>query len=180
MTVTRLLTVLTLSMPSAASAGAQTPDPVRVQTGGSATATAVGTTSLQDTHDGTVAATVVDVWRVLPAVYESLSIPITLRDSASMQIGNGGLQVRRMLGGTMVSRYFTCGNTSGGASALTYELFVMITTQVSAALDGGTRIATQMTVKGKPMSYSGGWIPCGSSTSLEQRIVDGVNQQLKR
>jgi hypothetical protein len=103
-----------------------------------------------------------------------------MRDQATMQIGNGGFEVRRLLGGTIVSRLFHCGDTSTGSSALNYDLFVSVATQIRPDAAGETLLSTTTTVRAKPISLSGNWIRCESLGLLEQRIVDGVAKQLSR
>jgi hypothetical protein len=155
--------------------GGPSTETVRVGDGGSLN---MGVSTLQDSHSRTVPAPLADVWRVLPAVLDSLGIPITTRDAASGQVGTTGLEVRRTLGGTMVSRYFTCGGNQGGSSALSYDLFVILMIHAQADPAGGTALTTSMTVRGKPISTSGDWMACESRGLLEQRIADGVVARL--
>lgn len=124
-------------------------------------------------HRATIAAPLADVWAALPSVLDSLGVPVTMRDPATHRVGNAGYDVRRTLGGTIVSRYFDCGANRGGSAATSYDLFVSVLTTAST-VDGGTQLATDVTVKGKPVTYSGAWVNCESVGLLEQRIADGV------
>jgi hypothetical protein len=167
--------VLIAGCASGTASGRSTTETVRVGNGGSLN---MGTSTLQDAHSRTVPAPFADVWRVLPAALDSLGVPITTRDAASGQVGTTGLEVRRTLGGTMVSRYFTCGGTQSGNSALSYDLFVILMVRAQANPAGGTALTTSMNVRGKPIATFGDWIPCESMGLLEQRIVDGVVARL--
>ena len=165
-----LLALATLTACASASSSGNT-ETVRVSSTG---ATTLGVSTLQDAQRRTIAAPFADVWRVLPAVLDSLGIPITTRDAATGQVGTTGLEVRRTLGHTMVSRYFACGNEQDATSAVSFDLFLTLMVQVQPAPAGGTSLATLTTVRAKPITYSGGWISCESRGLLEQRIADEV------
>lgn len=167
-----LLSLATLTAcASASTSGHPNTETVRVSSTG---ATTLGVSTLQDAQRRTVAAPFADVWRVLPSVLDSLGIPITTRDAATGQVGTTGQEVRRTLGHTMVSRYFACGNEQDATSAVSFDLFLTLMVQAQPVSTGGTSLAMVTTVRAKPITYSGGWIPCESRGLLEQRIVDEV------
>jgi hypothetical protein len=168
--------LLLVSLAGCGSSGAlpgrtQPTETVRVSSAGQ---TALGTSTLRDDHAATIAAPYDAVWAALPAVFDSLGIPVTVRDAASGQVGNTGFEVRRLLGGTMVSRYFDCGGDRATSSALSYDLFVAVTARLSRPSATETGLSTTTTVRGRPISTAGGWTPCESLGLLERRIVDAV------
>jgi hypothetical protein len=155
------------------------PATVRVST---ATGTAMAVT-LSNSTDANVSAlpySVDDVWRVLPAVYDSLGIPITLRDGAKRVIGNDGLNIRRRLGTTPLQRYLDCGNTQGAPSADTYEIHMTMQSVVSAGDGGGSKLSTVIEAMGKPVAFSGEFVRCGTTGALEKRIAESVNGRLRK
>ncbi|MEP6733285.1 MAG: hypothetical protein ABJE10_21760 [bacterium] len=121
-------------------------------------------------------ASIAEVWRVLPSVLDSLGVKVATVNSTTYDIGNTGLDVRRQLGSTMVSKYFDC--PAGGAMSL--DLFVSVVVHLDPASPSTTNLLTRLAVKGKPISYSGGWVNCSSTGVLEQRIAEGVNARLGR
>ena len=140
----------------------------------------MGTTELTDTREEVLPAKFAAVWSVLPVVYDSLGIPVTVRDPATGMVGNGGYDVRRLLGGTMVNRYFDCGEGRGGSSALSYDLFVTVMSHVVEKSPGETTLSTSTVVRARPISNSGQWIRCETRGLLEQRIEAGVIARLTK
>jgi hypothetical protein len=121
-----------------------------------------------------------DVWRVLPAVYDSLAIPLSTVDAASRTIGNSGFSGRRRLGKTPMIRFFDCGSTQGGPSAETYDLHISVLSQVRPGESGAATLTTTIEVMGRPVAFSGEYVRCSSMGVLESRIADGVKAQLQR
>jgi hypothetical protein len=81
---------------------APVPETVRVMGSANRAGTiAMGVTGTPATaRSFSVLAPAADVWRALPAAYESLGIPISTMDSATCTLGNAGFNVRRQLGST--------------------------------------------------------------------------------
>ncbi len=117
------------------------------------------------------------VWRVLPAVYDSVAIPVTTLNQAGRSIGNAGFNIRRRLGKTALTRLIDCGSTQGGPSADTYDIRFAITTELRAS-GTGTDLITTVDAMGRPAAFSGEYIRCSSNGVLEGRIADLVKQQL--
>src|SRR4051812_30130029 len=77
---------------------APVPQTMRV-VGGGAGSIAMGMSgSTVDARASAIAAPLADVWRVLPAAYESLNIPLSTVDTTTWVIGNSGFNLRRRLG----------------------------------------------------------------------------------
>jgi hypothetical protein len=158
---------------------APAPQTVRVSGGGSGPLAMGMTPSPADARASTVSAPLAEVWRVLPAAYESLNIPVSTVDTATGVMGNSGFNVRRRLGTVPLIRLIDCGTTQGGPSAETYDIRLTVTTRVTA-VDGGTRLATTVEPMGKPAAFSGEYIRCSSMGTLESRLADAVKARLAK
>jgi hypothetical protein len=130
----------------------------------------------QGRHAAVANGSIADVWRLLPLVLDSLGVTVATMNAATYDIGNTGFDVRRKLGAAVVSTYFDC--PAGGAMSL--DLYVSLLVHLEAASPTTTNLLTTVTVKGKPITYSGGWVNCSPTGLLEQRIADAVNARLKR
>ena len=163
-----------------APAPAANPTTVRVTgSGGSAI-----TMSMVDDGPGvlsrTVAGSVDDVFTALPAVYDSLGIPLTDRDAATHIVGNSGFNTRRRLGKTPLGRYFDCGSTQGAPSVDSYDIHLSVLSKVQPGSSAGlSTITTIVEVMGRPAAFSGEYVKCSTNGVLEQRIVDGVKARLR-
>jgi len=119
-----------------------------------------------------VAAPLDAVWSALPAVHDSLGIPVTARDESSRTIGNDGLNVRRRLGRVGLQRYLDCGSTQGGPNAETYEVHLSVRTQVLPAATGSSRVSSTVQAQARPVNFAGDWIRCTSKNTLEKAIAE--------
>lgn len=118
----------------------------------------------------TIDAASVDVWEILPSVFEQLQIPITLSDPGKKELGNQGYRARRIEGSRM-SKYFRCGTGMLGALADEYNITLSIVTRLTDAPGGGTRILTVVDAIGRPRATSGNPLRCESSGVLELRVA---------
>lgn len=161
--------------------GASRPDVVEtVRISGSGGAGQVSTTSSTATNVATVPFPLESVWRVLPAVYDSLGIRISAPDAASHTVGNTGFKIRRQLGDVALSKYINCGNAQGPPSADTYEVQMSVTTQLQPSPSGGTTLMTNVVSSARPIVISGEYANCSSRGTLEAKVVEGVKARLKR
>lgn len=110
------------------------------------------------------------VWRALPAVYDSIGIPVSKLDTLTHVIGTEGFRLRRRLGGVSLTRYLDCGQAQGFRSAETYEINLAVITQLQPADAGGTTAATTVQASAKPINFAGEFAPCSSSGDLEKRV----------
>jgi hypothetical protein len=118
------------------------------------------------------------VWTVLPAVYDSLGIPIATVDSKRFLIGNTGFKAHQKLGKIALSKLIDCGRTQGFPSADSYEIHLQITTQVQPKEQGST-LSTLVEAAGRPASLSGDYVKCSTNGALEAAIIAGVRDRLK-
>jgi hypothetical protein len=125
-----------------------------------------------------VPASIDRIWAVLPAVYDSLQIPVTDRDETEHRIGNQGLRVRGRLGGVPLTRYFNCGSSQGGPNAETYQLHISVLT-FARAQGPATAMATTLQATARPVTLSGEAVQCSSTGALENRIVAMVRERAR-
>ncbi len=121
-----------------------------------------------------------DVWRVLPAAFDSLGLKVSVMDKAQRVIGIEGLKVRVQLGRTPLSRYMDCGQTQIGPNADSYDVLLSVVTTVQAVATGGSSITTNFDAAAKPIAFSQAFSRCSSRGLFESRLVDLVKRQLQR
>lgn len=157
-------------------AGSDVPQTVRVATGaGTMMASMV---SSDASNVVTVSAPVDRVWQVMPWVFDSLGIKVSIADAASHTIGDRTLKLRRQLGNVALSKYIDCGNAQGPPSADTYEIQASIMTQLRADASGGTTVTTTVETSGRPVMLSGEYANCSSRGVLEAKIVSLIKARV--
>ncbi|MEA3244625.1 MAG: hypothetical protein U9Q74_00570 [Gemmatimonadota bacterium] len=118
------------------------------------------------------------VWKVLPAAFDSVAVPIAHLDPATKTIGNEGFKIRQRLGKVSLSRYFDCGTTQIGPNADSYDVFLTVMVQVQAA-GTGSKLVTNVEASARPITFSQAYSRCSSRGSLEARLLDAIKAQLK-
>jgi hypothetical protein len=118
------------------------------------------------------------VWKVLPAAFDSVAVPVAHLDPATKTIGNEGFKIRQRLGKVALSRYFDCGTTQIGPNADSYDVFLTVMVQVQPA-GAGTRLVTNVEASARPITFSQAYSRCTSRGSLETRLLDAIRAQLK-
>lgn len=119
------------------------------------------------------------VWSILPAVYDSIGIPVSTIDPNRRIIGNPGFKAHKKLGSTSLARYIDCGRTQGFPSADSYDIHLNITTHVAAgSTSSSSQISTMVEAAGRPMAFSGEYTRCSSLGALESAINDAVRKKL--
>ncbi len=119
------------------------------------------------------------IWDALPAVYDSLGLPITDRNVQARTIGTSSLKLRRRLGNVPLSRYLDCGNTQGSPSADSYDVLLTVTTRLAPSADS-TAVITRVEALARPTFVSGEYVNCGSTRALEKRFFDLLSAQVNR
>jgi hypothetical protein len=120
------------------------------------------------------------VWKILPAVFDSVAVPVGLLDPTSHTIGNRGFKLRGKLGKVPLGRYIDCGTTQIGPNAESYDITLTLTTALTPAAGGGTSMAINMEASAKPLAFAQEPFRCGTKAALEQRVVDLTNALLSR
>ncbi|MDA1082575.1 MAG: hypothetical protein O2973_13070 [Gemmatimonadetes bacterium] len=118
------------------------------------------------------------IWRILPAAFDSVSVPVTHVDPASKTIGNSGFKTRLRLGKTPLSRFIECGTTQIGPNADSYDVYMTLLVQVVP--DGtGSRLVTTFEASARPISFSQSYSRCSSRGTLESRLLAAITAQLQ-
>jgi hypothetical protein len=128
----------------------------------------------------TIAAPLDAVWKSLPAVFDSLGIPVNSLDQSTRSFGNAGFKLTKRLGKTALSEYIDCGKTQAFQSADTYEIYLVVMLQLHSPDPAKTMIATSVQASGKPLTVRGDYTRCSSKAELENRIVDRIRAEVKR
>jgi len=128
----------------------------------------------------TIASPLNSAWRAMPAVYQSLKIPLTTVDQASHTIGNEGMKVLKKLGDVSLSKYIDCGNSQIGPNADSYDVHLSIVSQLIANPNGTTKLVTNFVASARPLAYAQEYSHCSSKGVLEAKIVDELNAALAK
>lgn len=172
-----LLSLVTLAACASGSTTTGRPETMRV-VGSGGIATGGFTMNATSSASVTKVAFPLDlVWRALPAVYDSLKIPPTTLDRKTHQFGNEGLRIRQRLAGVSLSKYIDCGQAQIGPSADSYDIFLNVTTTLTAAGAGETEVATMVEAAAKPL-IGQDYTRCTSKGTLENLISSIVAAKL--
>lgn len=180
--------LLTLSAVSAAlllgacasSGSGPTPARPATQTMGSADVGMITVTNATTADVSHLPYSVDAVWRIMPSVFDSVGVPITLLDQASHSIGNQGYKLRGRLGKVTLSRLLDCGNTQIGPNADTYDVYMSVVTTIQAEGASGAKLSTVVDAKARPITYNQGYSNCSSRGGIEIKIADLVKARLSK
>lgn len=176
----RLLIVCVILLPACASSGSSSTSSARPATSTIRSA-AVGSITMTNatTADVTHLASTPDaVFRILPSVFDSVSIPVNTIDPSRKQVGNSGFKIRARLGKAPLSRYLDCGNTQIGPNADSYDVMLTVMTTVSPEGSTGAVLSTTVDAQAKPVTYNQAYSHCSSKGGIEIRISDLVKARL--
>lgn len=172
---------LSACAPSQGPSSTPTPDQtIRIPTGGGGRGATLAIASSTSPSVKTIGATAARIWSVLPAVYDSLGVAVTDRDSAARTIGNSSFKIRRRFGDVPLSRYLDCGSTQGAPSADSYEILMSMTTRLQSGRGDSTTVSTTVDAMGRPVFLSSEYIHCGSKGGIEKRFFDILRAELLR
>lgn len=144
---------------------------VRVGGVGAQSTTVLATVATVAPGVAKILAPIDQVWRALPAVYDSLGIPVDRLEHDKHIIGNPGFELRRRLGGVALRRYLDCGQAQGGPSADTYEVTLSVLTELQPA-EAGTTAATVVQATARPVTFAGERTTCKSTGEIERRVAE--------
>jgi hypothetical protein len=116
------------------------------------------------------AAPVEKVWKVLPAVFDSLSMTISMLDPTTHTIGNRGFKVRGKLGKVGLAHYIDCGTTQIGPNAESYDVTLTLITTLTATAGGATAMTIDFEASAKPLAFAQEPFHCSSKGTMEQRV----------
>jgi hypothetical protein len=126
-----------------------------------------------------VSAHVDAVWRALPAVYDSLAVPVTTLISQSRTIGNEGFKIRRRLGKTPLSTYLECGRSQVEPNANEYEISMSVVTSAHASDSTLTTVTTTVQASARGLQFAGQFSQCTSKGALETKLQALLKQALE-
>ena len=118
-----------------------------------------------------IVAPIEQVWRVLPAVFDSLGVAVSTVDQAQHVIGNDALKVRQRLGKAPLSRYLDCGQTQIGPNADSYDVVLTLLVQLKPNGVGSTTLLSTVEATAKPIAYAQSASACSSKGALESRLT---------
>lgn len=127
-----------------------------------------------------VGAPVEQVWRSLPAVFDSLAIPIAMLDGRTHTIGTENAKVRQRLGKVALSRYLDCGTTQIGPNADSYQVFLTVFVTAGSGANGTTDLTITIDANAQPIAFSQAASHCSSKGVLEARILELTSAQARR
>lgn len=119
------------------------------------------------------------VWRTLPAVFDSLGVPVNKMDPATHTIGNEAYAIRRRLKNVPLSRYIDCGSSQLGPSADDYDVRLSVLVEVHGSA-GTSTMTTTVSAVARPVNYAQDYSACTSRGGLESKIVQLVNARLAK
>ena len=108
--------------------------------------------------------------------FTDYSIPVTLNNPTSGQIGNPDFyRSARFMGRPMVE-LVSCGSGITGPNAATYRIFMSMLATVKANAQGQAVVSMTFTASARDVAggASGDRLPCGSSGNVEQRFLERV------
>jgi hypothetical protein len=140
----------------------------------------IKTVPYQDSYVGVVSYPMGRVWAALPAAYDSVGLKLTTLDPATHTVGNSGVNMRRVLGKTALSKYLDCGRTQVDQNADSYEVHLTMLTTVAADEAGATKVRTTLSAAAKPVAFSGDYVRCTSLGRLEVRLHELMFAELER
>lgn len=168
--VVSLMTLAACASGATSSSTAGAPQTTRVMGGGGLNGGSIRM-SASDAASVTKVAFPMDVvWRALPAAYDSLKIPLTTLDAKAHHLGNEGMKIRQRLGAVSLSKYIDCGQAQIGPSADSYEVYLNVTTTVSAPSGAETEISTIVESAAKPLAFGQDYVRCTSKGTIENTI----------
>lgn len=120
------------------------------------------------------------VWRTMPAVFESLGIPVNTVDPTKRIMGNAGFKLRRQLGTVPLSKYIECGTTQIGPNADSYEVYITVLAEVRPGPSGGAAISTTFEAAARPLNFAQEYSRCSSKGVLEPKIAEIATTKLQK
>jgi len=113
-------------------------------------------------------------YRRVHAAFDVMGIAPTVFSERDLIVGRQNLVLRRRLGETRLSALLNCGSGITGNNADSYEITMTVFTQLSAAGDDLSRIATRVDASARPMGTSNTPVACTSTGRLEREIAERV------
>jgi hypothetical protein len=110
------------------------------------------------------------IWSVLPRVYAELGIQGTVIDERRRMYGQPQTSVRRRFAGSPISNFLDCGCRAGLQNADSYNVVVLVVTELQPAPENATHLRTYVEASARAQGGTDPTVRCGSKQVLEQRI----------
>ena len=163
---------------SSGSAGSAKPATQTISGGGAGSMTISNSSTSDVSH---LAYSADAVWRIMPSVFDSLGIPVTVLDPGTKTIGNNAFKTRQRLGKLPLSKYLDCGNTQIGPNADSYEVILSVTTSVMPDGDPAkVKVVTVVEAQSRPITFNQAYNRCSSKGGIESRVVDIIEARLRK
>lgn len=118
------------------------------------------------------------VWKALPAAYAALGLEGVVVDPTARQFGVPRYRLAsRRMAARRLSDLFSCGSSSTGSNADSYEVRYLMVTRLNPE-GGSTEVETLLEAVAHPRSVSGQSIQCASTGVLEQMLVDTLTARV--
>ena len=132
-------------------------------------------------HRSSVQLPVATAWTRLGMAYQSMGIALTVSDAPSLTLGNEGMRRTHTLGGARMSDFLDCGTgTGGGPNADLYAVTLSVVSQLQAASESTTRVATLVEATAAPLTFGSPPVACSTTGNLEERIAALVREAVAR
>ena len=163
------------SSPRSADQVSITPTTVRVETPTGAMEARTVAEDRTDTR--TVKAPIDLAWRMLPAVYGELGLPVNNYVDATHQIAVRAARMRGRVGKLRMPSIVQCGtDVTGEDKASSYEMTLDVMSTLVPSADGKeAMISTMVTANGRPMATSGEPVRCVTTGLLERTIATNLS-----
>jgi hypothetical protein len=118
------------------------------------------------------------VYEAALRAFAALDIPVGNTSSTEGIIGSERFERMRVLGGTMLSKSFDCGEGPAGPKADTYRLQIAVAAYV-APIPGGARTRLGLAVFAEGRDPTGPYAmprQCASTGALETKLADKIKQ----
>ena len=120
-----------------------------------------------------------ELWRALPAAFQTLGIPAGILDGPGRVFGNYRVTETRV-DGRPLRELFRCGSGSG-LTRTQYRIQFAVTAQALASRDGGSELRLQWSATGRGVSASASGAPvqCVSNGQLDMRFQEVLEEILR-
>ena len=174
-----LLCLPLLFLPACASSSGTAKPATQTIRGGGAGSLTISSRSVSDVSH--LAYPAEAVWRIMPSVFDSLGIPVTVLNPVTKTIGNYAYKTRQRLGRLPLSKYLDCGNTQIGPNADSYDVVLSVTTSVMPDGDPAkTKVVTLVEAQSRPITFNQAYNRCSSKGGIESRVVDIIEARLRK
>lgn len=158
-------------------AGETSRSDVRIETAGvTASSMNMQLTREAEISTATLTASPDSVWKVLPAVFAELEIPVSGVQSSNRLLTARGERLRRVAG-RGISSFFDCPGSYGNAAANSDVYFTVHAQVLPGETASASAVRTQVEAMARS-STSGNTVPCTSRGALERAIMERLSAKL--